>query len=134
MDDKYDFLKSIIEMDPFLKHVGIKVISLEDGYAKLSMEFREEITRLGNIANGGAIATLADAAGGASVLTLLSGKNHVTISLNMEYLEPVENGPVIGEGKIERKGKHLIFSSINIFDGNGKLCAHAQGIYFLKDF
>lgn len=55
MDERFAFLKNIIEMDPFLKHVGIRVISLEEGYAKLSMEFREEITRIGNTANGGAI-------------------------------------------------------------------------------
>jgi len=134
MDERFAFLKNIIEMDPFLKHVGIRVISLEEGYAKLSMEFREEITRIGNTANGGAIATLADSTGGASVLTLLTGKNQVTVSLNIEYLEPVECGPVTGEAKIERRGKHLVFSSINIFDGKERLCAHAQGIYFLKDF
>ncbi|MGC8662959.1 MAG: PaaI family thioesterase [Thermoplasmata archaeon] len=134
MDEKYEFLKSVIEMDPFLKHVGIKILSLEEGYAKLSMDFREEITRLGGIANGGAIATLADSTGGTSVSTLLTGKNQVTISLNIEFLESIENGPVIGEGKIERKGKHLAFASINIYDGKGKLCAHAQGVYFLKDF
>lgn len=58
----------------------------------------------------------------------------MTVSLNIEYLEPVECGPVTGEAKIERRGKHLVFSSINIFDGKERLCAHAQGIYFLKDF
>jgi acyl-CoA thioesterase len=134
MDDRFDFMKRIIEMDPFLRLVGISVVSLKEGYAKLSMEFREEITRIGNIANGGAIATLADATGGACVLTLLPGKNQVTVSLNIEFLEEIESGPITGEARIERAGKHLAFTSINIFDGKEKLCAHAQGIYFLKDF
>ncbi len=134
MDDRNLFLKELIESDPFLKYVSIHVMHMKRGYAKLSMDFREEITRIGNMANGGAIATLADAAGGASVLSLMEGKNQVTVNLHIEFLEPVRNGPVIAEAKVIRKGKHLVFSEIYIYDGNGKLCAHANGIWFFVDF
>ncbi|MCI4434752.1 MAG: hotdog fold thioesterase [Euryarchaeota archaeon] len=130
MESNYDILKSLIESDPFLRYVSIHVIEMKEGYAKLSMDFREEITRIGNMANGGALATLADATGGASVLSLMEGKNQVTVSLNIDFLEPVKNGPVIAEGKVIRKGKNLVFSEIKIFDGMGKLCAHATGIWF----
>ena len=134
MAEKFKFLKELIESDPFLKYVSIHVIEMENGYAKLSMEFRNEITRIGNMVNGGAIATLADAAGGASVLSLMEGKNQVTVTLNIEFLEPIMEGPVVAEARVIRKGKHLVFSEIDIFDGKKKLCAHANGIWFFLNF
>ncbi len=134
MEEKYEFIKEILERDPFIQYVGIKVLEIGEGYAKVSMDFRREITRYGNIVNGGAIATLADTAGGTSVLSLMTGKNQVTVNLNINYLNAIDNGPVIAEGRVIRKGQHIVFSSIEIYDGKGKLCAHATGSWFLKDF
>ena len=37
MEEKFKFLKELIESDPFLKYVSINVIEMENGYAKLSM-------------------------------------------------------------------------------------------------
>ncbi|HEU13174.1 MAG: PaaI family thioesterase [Thermoplasmata archaeon] len=130
MEYDYEILKKIIESDPFLRHVGIRVLHMEEGYAKLSMDFREEITRIGGIANGGALATLADAAGGTSVLSLREGKNQVTVNLSIDFLEPVDNGPVTAEANVVRRGKNLVFSEIKIKDGRGRLCARASGIWF----
>ncbi|MGC8585211.1 MAG: PaaI family thioesterase [Thermoplasmata archaeon] len=133
MHDEYQFLKEMIEKDPFINYVQIKVEDIQKGYAKLSMPFRKEITRLGDIANGGAIATLADTAGGTSVLSYLEWKNQVTLNLEIDYLEPVSNGPVTAEARVIRKGKNVVFSGIEIRDGNGKLCAVARGVWFIKD-
>ena len=123
-------IKEIIEEDPFLKYVGIKVLSLKEGYCKMSIDFRQNLTRLGGMLNGGVIATLADAAGGCSVLTLNNGSNQVTVKLDVSFLKPINNGPIVAEAKVKKPGKHLSFVDIELFDGNGELCATASGIWF----
>ena len=128
MDNKA--IKQIIEADPFLKYIGIKVMTLKEGYCKISLDFRDELTRLGGILNGGVIATLADAAGGCSVLTLNDGSNQVTVKLDVSFLKPMNNGPIVAEAKVTKSGKHLSFAEIEMFDGNGALCATASGVWF----
>ncbi|MGC8609865.1 MAG: PaaI family thioesterase [Thermoplasmata archaeon] len=133
MREEYKFLKEMIESDPFINYVQIKVEDISPGYAKLTMPFRKEITRLGDIANGGAIATLADTAGGTSVLSYLEWKNQVTVNLEIDYIEPIANGPITAESKVIRKGKNLAFCDIEIKDGKNKLCAVARGVWFIKE-
>ncbi len=129
-----DIIKQIIENDPFLKYLGIKILELKEGYCKLSVDFKRELTRSGGILNGGAISSLADAAGGCAVLTLDQGKNQVTIDLNVSFLRPIKNGPVTVEGRVTKVGKSLSFADMQIFDGEGAKCAVAKGTWFFVPF
>ncbi len=124
-------IKRIIEEDPFLKYVGVKVLSLKEGYCKISVGFRKELTRLGDMMNGGAIATLADSAGGCAVLTLNDRSNQVTVQLDTSFLRTIKTGPVVAEASVTRKGKVLSFADVKIFDGDKQLCAAAKGIWFV---
>ncbi|MCL4400418.1 PaaI family thioesterase [Candidatus Parvarchaeota archaeon] len=128
MDNKA--IRQVIESDPFLKYVGVKVLVLKEGYCKISVDFREELTRFGGLLNGGAIATLADAAGGCSVLTLNDGSNQVTAQLDISFLKPIRSGPVIAEANVIKKGKSLSFADVQVYDGDGDKCAVAKGIWF----
>ena len=125
-----DIIKRLIEQDPFLKTLGVKVISFSNGRCKISVEFKESLTRTGGIMNGGAIATLADAAGGCAVLTCNEGNDQVTVDLDISFLRPIRKGPVTAEAKVTKKGISISFADISIFDGSKTLCAIAKGTWF----
>lgn len=128
-------LKEIIENDPFLKMLGIRVEKIQVGSCKLVLNYRDDLTRFGNILNGGVTATLADAAGGCAALSSKLGKNEVTVDLEISYLRTISNGPIIAESSIIKGGENLAFTLTNIYDGNGTLCAIAKGTYFyLNEF
>jgi uncharacterized protein (TIGR00369 family) len=127
---EFDVLKELIENDPFLKMLGIKVEKIESGSCRLSLNFRKELTRFGDVLNGGVTATLADAAGGCAALSYNIGKNEVTVDLEISYLRTISNGPIIAESSIIKGGEKLAFTLTNIYDGNGTLCAIAKGTYF----
>lgn len=127
-------IKQIIENDPFLKYIGVKVLELKDGYCKLSVVFKHDLTRSGGILNGGAIAGLADAAGGCAVLTANPGKNQVTVDLNLSFLRPIKKGPVVAEARVTKTGKTLSFADIKISDGDKEECAVANGTWFFVPF
>lgn len=129
MDLKEAMKKYIEELDPFLSMLQVKTIEAKDGYAKLSMKFRTEITRLGGIANGGAIATLIDATGGAAVMTLNNeGRNQVTVTLNIEYIRPVSKD-FYAEAWVKKRGRNLAFVYIEVKDADENLCAAANGVW-----
>ncbi|MGC8661049.1 MAG: PaaI family thioesterase [Nitrososphaeria archaeon] len=126
-------LKEIIENDPFLKLLGIRVEKIQAGSCKLVLNYRSDLTRFGNILNGGVTATLADAAGGCAALSYNLSKNEVTVDLDVSYLRPISEGPVVAESSIVKSGESLTFTITNIYDGKGNLCAVAKGTYFYLD-
>ncbi|MGC8558257.1 MAG: PaaI family thioesterase [Nitrososphaeria archaeon] len=126
-------LKEIIENDPFLKLLGIRVEKIQTGSCKLVLNYRDDLTRFGNILNGGVTATLADAAGGCAALSYNLGKNEVTVDLDVSYLRPISEGPVVAESSLVKSGESLAFTITNIYDGKGNLCAVAKGTYFYLD-
>lgn len=126
-------LKEIIENDPFLKLLGIRVDKIQAGSCRLVLNYRDDLTRFGNILNGGVTATLADAAGGCAALSYNLGKNEVTVDLDVSYLRPISEGPVAAESSIVKSGESVAFTITNIYDGKGNLCAVAKGTYFYLD-
>ncbi|GGP22258.1 hypothetical protein GCM10007981_17600 [Thermocladium modestius] len=129
MDLKEAMKKYVEELDPFLSMLQVKTLEAGNGYAKLYMKFRTEITRLGGIVNGGAIATLIDATGGAAVMTVNDeGKNQVTVTLNIEYIRPISKD-FYAEAWVKKRGKNLTFVYIEVKDVDGNLCAAANGVW-----
>ncbi|MDP8023804.1 MAG: PaaI family thioesterase [Nitrososphaeria archaeon] len=125
-----ELLKEVLENDPFLKHVGIKVKSISVGSCELYMDYKQELTRFGGSVNGGAIATIADAAGGCAALTSNLGYNEVTVDLEVTYLRPVTEGPIKAVSKILKSGKNLAYVLIEVYDGKENLCSIVKGTYF----
>ena len=68
------------EVEKFLKQesglfsiAGFSVIKIEDGYAELSFEWNQSITRRGRMVHGGIISYALDNAGGLAVMTQNTG-------------------------------------------------------------
>ncbi|MGC8497189.1 MAG: PaaI family thioesterase [Thermoplasmata archaeon] len=133
MNENIAVLKELMDNDNFLKYLGGKVEKIEPGYCKIVLGFKDNLTRYGNIINGGVIATLADSAGGCAVLTVNDGRDQVTVNLNISYLSAIKSGPVSAEANIIRSGKNVAFAEISIYDGSGKKCATATGTWFFRN-
>jgi uncharacterized protein (TIGR00369 family) len=135
-DDPADYgrlarLSSIIRGDPFLGHLGVEVVEIETGYARLKMPESGTVLRHGGIVNGGAISSLIDAAGGTAAATVNRGKNQVTIELKVNFLEPVRMGDMTCTGRVIRSGRNIVVCEMELFDCNGKLCAKGMGTWMI---
>ncbi len=133
MNEKIEALKELIVNDNFLRYIGAKVERMEEGYCKISIDFKDNLTRYGNIINGGVIATLADSAGGCAVLSVNDGRDQLTVNLNISYLSAIRSGPVSAEATVLRAGKNIVYAEIDIYDGSGKKCAKAVGTWLFRD-
>jgi uncharacterized protein (TIGR00369 family) len=92
----------------FRELLGIGIEERGDGRAKLLFQAKEEHLNDGGIVHGGAIATLADCAmGSALASTLEDGEQPVTVEAKVNYLEPGEQGTIVAEARVRRKGNRF---------------------------
>ncbi len=115
---------------PFAKLLGIEVDTLEPGHAVLSMKMRDDLMRNGDIAHGGAVATLIDSAMAFAIVQSLGEDEHtVTVDLTIHYLRPLSQGTARASARVVRAGKRVITVAAELFDHNDKLAATAISTY-----
>ena len=118
---------------PFRQHLGIRVVAAGDGRATLAMPWRPELcNRFANV-HGGALATLVDGAMSNAILSALPPGDGIggTIELSIRFLRPAR-GDVRAEGRALRVGGRIAFGQADVYDGEGRLVATAQGSYVLE--
>jgi acyl-CoA thioesterase len=118
---------------PFWELLGIEVVEMEEGYAKLVMPFHEKLTQPFGIVHGGAIFSLADSAAAIAIVrTVEPGRRFVTVEMKINYLAPVNEGVMEAKAKVLRKGKRIIPIDIDVIN-NGALIAKAISTYIILD-
>lgn len=128
---EYHELKEYLESIPFWKHLGMKVMTAENGYAELYLPFKQELAQIANNMHGGALATLLDAAGATALLSFLEGKLISTVELKLNYLRPVtpQEREVTAYARAAHAGNSLGVSTIEVKNESEKLVAIGQGTY-----
>lgn len=119
--------------NPFFPgHLGIRVLDVKQGYAKLSVENRTETSNPTGIMHGGASFGMADTAVAAALLgTYGPGNALLTIEMRINYLEPIFPGEVIAEAFVLRSSRRSAYAEVDIWAG-GKLAARASTTYMIK--
>lgn len=122
---------SLLRSDNFLKNIDFSINRVEPGLLELSLPLEQKLLRPGELMNGGAVMTVLDAAGGLVVMTYGDVANEVTVNMNTNFLRAVRKGPLTVLARVTKRGRNITFSRIELFDGDGKLCAEATGSWFI---
>ena len=121
-----------LEKGPFWELLGLKIISAENGTARLSLEIKKKHLQLYGIVHGGALATIIDGAIGAAVQSSLhEDEASTTIDLQVMYDKAAKNGTLTAKANLIRRGKTIIFGECQIEDGTGQLIAHGNATYMV---
>ncbi len=96
----------------------------------ISVELDPEVRHYNplGVVHGGVISTLLDTAAGCSVhSTLEPGEGYTSLDLTVKFLRPVttESGRLRAVGEVIQRGRRTALAQAQLFDGNGKLVAHA---------
>jgi len=94
--------------DYVFHYLGVKILEIKEGYAKTQIPFKKELTRRGNILNGGMIVASIDYTSGLAVLSINDGMDQVTQELKVNFLEPMYRGPFTVEANVIRKGRTAV--------------------------
>jgi len=115
---------------PYARLLGIEFVSAERGAATFALEVREELTRMGGLLHGGAVASLLDTAAAFAVHTVLEPEKHtVTIDLTLHFLRPVTSGRVEARARVLREGRRVCIIVAEATDPTGVLTATMTTTY-----
>src|SRR3972149_5586142 len=62
-------MAKVIQMTPFMKHLGMEFMEGAEGYAKLKLHYQDENSTMGKALHGGAVASLIDTTGATAAWT-----------------------------------------------------------------
>jgi uncharacterized protein (TIGR00369 family) len=119
-------MRKRFDNSPYALNMGMKLVELSKGYAKVKLELKKEFLNWENMIHGGVIASVLDQAFGCSLNTL--DYIYVAVQLNINYLTAAPVGETIyAESKVIHAGKKLGVSEMTVVDSKGKTIARATG-------
>jgi uncharacterized protein (TIGR00369 family) len=123
-----------LKISPFGKHLGVEVVEVGDGHARIKLPFRAELTNPGGTLHGGVIATLADSAMAVAVGSVLGVPGrHSTVKLEIKYKAPVTAGEIIAEATVERRKPSVFLGEAVVRDGSNQVVAKASAMFMVMD-
>jgi acyl-CoA thioesterase len=121
-----DEMRQRFDNSPCAAHLGMSLVELSSGYAKVKLELKREFLNWDNMIHGGIIATLLDQAFGCACNTLEN--IHVAVQMNIHFLAAAPVGEIIyAESRVLHAGKRVGTSEMTVFDSKGKTIARATG-------
>jgi len=124
-------IRERIESDRFTKFMGIHLLELREGHSKMAMTVTEDMVNFHNVAHGGAIFALADAAFAAASNS--KGPTALALCMTMNYRLPAKEGmKLIAEASEESSGRRTALYHMAVKSEDGTLIASSQGTVYMK--
>jgi len=124
-------LRERLERDPFARSLGIHILELGEGSARLEMALRPEMANFMGAIHGGAIFTLADHAFAAACNS--HGVPAVALHVDMTYFSVPPAGSILtAEARELHRSRRTGTYRIEISTREGALVASFQGIAYRK--
>lgn len=117
---------------PFANYLGIEILEKGEGFARLRLPYRHELTNPRGDLHGGAIASVADSAMAVAIGSMPgTAERHFTVKLEMKYKASVTDGEIIVEATATRRKQRLFLGEVVIRNGDGQLVATATGTFMV---
>lgn len=121
-----------VEKEPFSRKFGIKLIDLDEGYAKVSMTFTDDMENIFGLAHGGALFALIDEA--FEIASNSHGTVAVALNMNVNYISsPVKGSLLFAEAREFNRTRKTATYDIRVTDDRNKLIAACQALVYRKD-
>jgi uncharacterized protein (TIGR00369 family) len=110
--------------------VGLVLEEVRTDYARMRLPHRPEMDQPAGVVHGGAIATLIDTV----VVPAIAGVHEerralFTITMQVQYLDPVAGEDAIAEAWVEKRGRSTVFCRIEVRTASGTLAATGAIVY-----
>jgi uncharacterized protein (TIGR00369 family) len=115
--------------------LGARLDHLEDGFCRLVLPFKPELSRGDELVHGGVIAALIDKAGTAaawSYTDIGEGARGATVGLTVNYLIGANSCDLIAEARVVRRGGSISVIDVEVRNPAGELVAKGPVTYKLS--
>ncbi|MHC5064947.1 MAG: PaaI family thioesterase [Planctomycetota bacterium] len=114
---------------PISKRFGFELLELSEGHCVLKVPHDPELNGIYESFHGGLQMTAADSAAAFAVLTLTGAQAPITTTdMNIRFLAKCVSDIRV-EARVEKLGRSLVPTQVDIFDAEGKKVAIAQVTY-----
>lgn len=120
------------DANPFFSTLEVEIVSYGDGTAVLSMEVRPGLLNGDGWLQGGIYTALADEAMALALYTTLRPDEGIaTISEGTSFLRGVQEGIIVAEGRVVKKGRRVAFTDARVWEKTpeGALLAISQASF-----
>lgn len=123
-------VRELLGKDQFARLLGIELLEVSEGKAISKMEIRDEHLNGVDIAQGGAIFTLAD-------FTLAAAANShgtvaVVINANINFIKAAQKGLLFAEAIESSKNNRTATYNVNVTNEQGELIAEYHGMAYRR--
>jgi len=126
-----DFIKEFSENDRLAKQLGIKLVEVSGGCARVKMEIKDVHLNSVNTVHGGAIFTLADFA--FAIAANSHGNIAVALNVNISFLKAVSEGTLFAEAEEVSINPKIATYNIRVLNEKNELIATFQGMAYRKE-
>jgi uncharacterized protein (TIGR00369 family) len=132
MPTRRELVEAFLPNSPHTAELGISLASIGTDEAVLELPFKPELTTIGDLIHGGAIATLIDvAAMAAAWATDEVPENPIgsTVALSLNFAAPANGVGLRAHARVAQRGGSLSFCEVTVTDPDGTLVAHGIATY-----
>jgi len=124
-----DELKHLLELgkdEPIAKFLGMRLLELSPGYARVSMQMKPEYINFNGMVFGGIISAVADQAFAYATNSVINP--NVASQFNIHFIAAAAaQDELTAECRVMKSGKRVCVSEIKVTDRDGKIVATATG-------
>jgi len=116
--------------DRFAKLLGFKIVDIQNGYAKVEVQVKDEHLNGADVIHGGFLFSLADY----TFAIASNTKNNLSIAINANIMfhRAISGGKIYAIAKEIKDGKNVASYEINIYDEKKNILATFVGTVFRK--
>lgn len=114
---------------PIARLLGARILSADAGRVLVEFEVKPEFMHPGKVVQGGIVTAYADVCMALAAHTLFDrGEFFSTSSITVNFLAPLTEGPVLGEGAVTRKGRSTVFLEAALRSSGGTEYARSSSV------
>jgi uncharacterized protein (TIGR00369 family) len=132
--DGGEIMRGFVPGSPLVQHLGIRLVDLGDGTARLALRYDEQVVTLGTTIHGGAIAALVDTAAMVAAWSGVQAPESLrgsTVDLTVHYLAPADATDLVADARVLRRGRSLTHVAVDVGASDGTAIACALATYKL---
>ena len=126
MPDEIEKLKKLGKNEPVASYLGMKLVELSTGFARVSMAMKPEYINFNGMIFGGIVSSVADQAFAYATNSVITP--NVATQFNIHFIAAAgEKDELTAECRVLKSGKRVCISEIKVSNQAGKLIATATG-------
>jgi uncharacterized protein (TIGR00369 family) len=132
---KFDekFYKDRVNALPFVKLMGMKLVSAADGKSVMRCTIRQVLRNTAGTLHGGVMGALVDMSVATALRSVMPLSSRMTtVEYKVNFLRPVSGGTVTAYGTLLRRGATIAVGSTEIRGGEEEVVAFGSATYYIR--